>query len=177
MERKVVLFIAMSIDGYIADTNGGVDWLIGEDSNYTGYTEYDEFIKTIDTVILGMSTYKQIKTKLSPELWPYAGMKSYVLTHSKHENTDEIKFVQEDITSLVTKLKRESKKNIWICGGADIVNQFVKLDAIDEYHLTTIPIILGKGIRLFGNSNHEIKLHLESCTQENGMIDSVYHRR
>lgn len=177
MTRKVVLFIAMSIDGFIADAEGGVDWLAGEDPNHKGYEGYNEFIETIDTVILGMNTYKQIISELSPKLWPYKGMKSYVLTHREQENTKEIEFLNEDVVLLIKRLKQEEGKNIWICGGANIANQLIKQDAIDVYHITTIPVILGNGVRLFSSMNNTIDLHFVKSDATNGMIDTVYTRR
>jgi len=176
MKRKVVLYIGISIDGYIADKNGGVSWLGGEDLNYEGDNGYNEFIKNIDTIVLGMNTYKQIVTELSSDIWPYSGMKSYILTHRENESTDEIEFLNEDVVSLIKRLKKEDGKDIWICGGANIVNQLVKQDIIDEYHLTLMPIILGGGIRLFDDENEAIKLHLVETKAENGMIDCIYQR-
>ena len=67
--KKVILFIAMSLDGYIADKHGGVSWLNGEDKNIESADTYTDFIKHIDTVIMGWNTYEQIVTELSPKQW------------------------------------------------------------------------------------------------------------
>ena len=64
--RKVTLFIAMSLDGYIADRNGSVDWLAGQEPDYDDMESYHEFIKDIDTVVMGWNTYHQVATELSP---------------------------------------------------------------------------------------------------------------
>ena len=79
--RKVVIYIAMSLDGYIADKNGSVSWLGGDGSDKDNFGSYPEFIETVDTVILGYTTYNQIVTELSPDVWPYDGKATYVPTH------------------------------------------------------------------------------------------------
>ena len=88
--RKVILFIAMSLDGYIANQNGGVDWLQGQDSNQETKDIYTEFIQNIDTVIMGWNTYHQIVTELSPDQWIYSSLQSYVITHNQKESTENI---------------------------------------------------------------------------------------
>lgn len=79
--RNVVLFIAMSLDGYIADGNGRVDWLMGQDEDAETADSYMDFVKTIDTVIMGWKTYHQVTTELSPGEWVYENLQSYVITH------------------------------------------------------------------------------------------------
>lgn len=78
--RKVILYIAVSIDGFIADSLGNVDWIRGHNDNYDGDYGYAEFIKGMDTVILGYNTYRQIVEELSPDEWVYDGLESYVFT-------------------------------------------------------------------------------------------------
>lgn len=175
--RKVVLYIAMSLDGFIADESGKVDWLGGQDPENQEMGSYPDFIKTVDTVILGWKTYHQIVTELSPDNWVYEGLKSYVITHRKANSTDEIVFTDTNIDILIKELKEQKGKDIWICGGASIVNQLIKCDLIDRYMITVIPTILGKGIRLFEGDLPERKLNLISTVQYNGMTDLVYERR
>lgn len=177
MNRKVILYISTSIDGFIADKTGSVSWINGQDEDYKSDYGYDNFIKNIDTVILGYNTYKQIIDELSPTEWVYKGLKSYVFTNKEIEDTTDIKFVKRDIISFIEKLKKEDGKDIWICGGANILNQLVKSDLIDEYRITTVPIILGNGIRLFDKNNRSIKLKLIKTNQENGMIENIYIKR
>lgn len=175
--RKIKLYIAMSLDGYVADTTGGVSFLGGDGSNADKFGSYTEFIKTIDTVILGYSTYDQIVTELSPNEWAYMGKISYVLTHRDIPNEDEIIFTDKDIKILSEELKKTDGKDIWICGGANIAMQFHKLGLIDEYTLSIIPTILGDGIKLFSQIDFEQKLRLKSTTNYNGIVDLVYEKR
>ena len=148
--RKIILYIAMSLDGYIADKFGGVSWLGGDGSDSKNPGSYEEFMETIDTVILGYNTYHQIITELSPDIWVYNNKMSYVITHKHFEDKDNIRFT-DDLENLILKLKQEKGKDIWICGGAKIVHQLIFLNLIDEFYFTIIPTILGEGIRLFEN--------------------------
>lgn len=104
-------------------------------------------------------------------------MQSYVLTREKIEDTPNIKYMSIEIKNLINKLQQENGKNIWICGGANLVNQCVKENLIDEYQITTVPVILGNGIRLFEENNKNIKLELKDIKEENGLIMGIYIKR
>ncbi|MBV1758528.1 MAG: dihydrofolate reductase family protein [Dethiosulfatibacter sp.] len=173
--RKVILYIAMSLDGYIADKIGGVDFLVGDGSEPDNTGSYLSFIETIDTIIMGYTTYHQIVTELSPNEWVYKGKKTYVLTSKDEQSTDEIIFTSFDLKSLLNKLKSDDGKSIWICGGASIVNQ--ALDLIDQFCITIIPTILGDGIPLFAKRKNELPVKLVTTKQYNGIIDLIYERR
>lgn len=175
--RKVTLFIAMSLDGYIADEHGKVDWLCGQNSEDENTDTYSAFIKDVDTVLMGFKTYHQIVTELSPTEWVYADLTSYVFTHRELSPADNIIFTGRSPCNLVNDLKQKHGKNIWICGGADIVRQLMDEDLIDEYHISVIPTILGAGTQLFGTSSHEIKLNLIRSQTYNGIAELVYIRR
>lgn len=177
MKRKVILYISQSLDGFIADSKGNVDWVLGNDKEYVSNYGYENFISEIDTVILGYNTYIQIKNDLSPSNWIYEDLKSYVLTSKKIKDTSNIKYVNMNIKELINRLQQEKGKNIWICGGANIVNQCVKEDLIDEYQITTVPVILGNGTRLFEKNNKRIKLELKDTKEENGLIIGIYKKR
>lgn len=177
MKRKVILYISQSLDGYIADQDGNVNWILGNDENYESDYGYETFIKDIDTVILGSKTYKQIKNDLSPDKWVYEDLQSYVLTSEQIEAAEKIKHVNAKVKDLIDKLRQEKGKNIWICGGANLANQCVKEDLIDEYQITTVPIILGTGIRLFEETNQQIQLVLKKVKEENGLITGIYTKR
>lgn len=167
----------MSLDGYIADSKGGVDWLNGQGNEDENIDAYSEFAKTIDTVFMGWNTYHQIVTELSPEEWVYKDFTTYVFTHREHASSEKIQFVNMDPVDLAKKLKGEGGKDIWICGGADLAQQFVQEDLIDYYYITVIPTLLGSGIRLFENGKREIKLRLQNTRSYNGMTDLIYTRR
>ena len=175
--RKVSLFIAMSLDGYIADSEGGVSWLTGQGDDSENIDSYSEFVKDIDTILMGRNTYHQLITELSPDVWVYDDFITYVITHGEDASSEKIIFTNENPGDLIKKLKKQRGKGIWICGGADIVQQLVNENLIDIYYITVIPTILGSGIRLFENGKNEIKLKLLHTQNYNGMIDLIYTRR
>lgn len=175
--RQVVLFIGMSLDGYIAGWDGNVDWMNGQDNTADNMDTYASFIKNVDTVIMGWNTYHQIVTELSPTEWVYKGLTSYVITHKKESSTEEIKFTKENPCELVNALKQKDGKDIWICGGANIAGQLMRADLIDKYYISVIPTLLGQGIRLFDTLEKELKLKLIQTQSYNGIADLVYVRR
>lgn len=175
--RNVVLYIALSLDGYIADEKGGIDWLGGQESDAPEDDSYHDFIAGIDTVIMGHTTYQQIVTELSPEIWPYKGLETFVLTRQPQQNASQVTFVNQPADHLVETLKQEHGRSIWICGGANVVTQLLKKDMIDEFHLTIIPTLLGGGTRLFAGHGTEIPLRLLSSSSKNGMVSCIYRRR
>lgn len=175
--RKVVLFIAMSLDGCIADENGKVDWLTGQDPDGEMLDTYSQFVQGVDTVLMGWNTYHQVVTELSPDAWPYEGLHTYVFTHRPQASGEEVSFTEEPPCALVRRLKEEPGRDIWICGGADIVNQLMKEDLIDRYHISLIPTILGGGKKLFASRPGAIPLKLLNTQSYNGITDLIYERR
>lgn len=175
--RKVVLFIAMSLDGYIADINGGVDWLNGQGDDTENEDTYSTFIKDIDTILMGWNTYYQIVTELSPSEWVYSDFTSYVITHNRSNSTEQIHFTDETPIDLLKKLKQQDGKDIWVCGGANIVQQLMTDDMIDQYYISIIPTLLGNGIRLFGTLEKESRLFLTKAQNHNGIVELIYERK
>ena len=153
---KTVLYLAMSVDGYIADEQGDVNWLGGDGSQPDAPGSYPAFYDTVDTVVMGWTTYHQIVTELSPDSWPYQGRPCYVVTHRQEPD-------------------REG--NIWICGGASVAGQLLKEGRIDRLWLSVIPTVLGKGVRLFPDMEQEFPLKLVGTEQYNGIVDLVYEKR
>ena len=175
--RKVVLFIAMSLDGYIADKNGGVEWLHGQGDDSESIDTYSEFIKNIDTVLMGWNTYHQITTELSPNEWVYDGLTTYVFTHHQVKSAKDIIMTDKDPVNLVKELKEKTGKDIWICGGANLIHQLMTKKLIDEYQISIIPTLLGKGIELFGELDKEQKLKLIKTQNYNGIVEKIYKNR
>lgn len=175
--RKIVLFIAMSLDGYIADNDGGVAWLNGQGNEEENIDTYSEFVKDIDTVLMGWNTYDQVVTELSPKEWVYSDFTTYVFTHKECDSSDQIRFTCENPVTLLKRLKKDDGKDIWICGGANLIQQLIREDFIDEYYISVIPTLLGNGIRLFGSIEKEIPLKLCRVQTYNGITDLVYVRR
>ncbi|MCC4422453.1 GNAT family N-acetyltransferase [Limosilactobacillus reuteri] len=175
--RKVILFIALSLDGYIADKNGGVDWIHGHSDDSNNPDTYSEFIKDIDTVLMGWNTYHQVRTELSPNKWVYEDLQSYVFTHRQETSIDNIHFVAEQPVKVVKQLKQQPGKDIWICGGASLVQQLAQQNLIDEYYLTIVPTLLGQGIRLFNTLPNPINLQLIGTKSYNGFTELRYQQK
>lgn len=107
--RAIVLFIASSLDGFIAKTDGSVDWLF-TDNDYG----YNEFFASVDTVIMGRKTYAQI---LEFGAYPYEGTQGFVLTRTSTAERDEnVTFIGENIPGLIDTLRQSPGKNIWLVG-------------------------------------------------------------
>lgn len=164
----------MSLDGHIARKNGEVDWLEGDGSEPNADLGYNEFYENIDTVIMGRKTYDQILTFGD---YPYKGTKGYVYTSEKRVNNEDVQFTDENVADLIGKLKNETGKDIWLIGGAGVIDQFIKSDLVDEYFVAIIPCILGKGISLFKDKNPESKLKLLENKTVNGISMLHYAKK
>ena len=174
---KIVLYLAVSLDGYLADEQGGVRWLTGDGSEPDAPGSYPAFLDTVDAIVMGWTTYHQLITELSPDIWPYEGRPCYVVTHRQRENRENVCFWNGELTALADQLKTESKGNVWICGGASVAGQLLKENRIDQLWLSIIPTVLGKGVRLFPELSRELPLHLVKTEHWNGIVDLIYEKR
>ena len=166
MSRKIILFIASSLDGYIARENGDIDWL-----PETTVSGYKEFYKSIDTVIIGKKTYDQI---LTFGVYPYKDKKSYVFTRNNNHDKDENTEFVHDVNKLVKDITSNPGTNIWLVGGAEIISTFVNCGMVDEIILSIVPVVLGKGISLFKNIQKEIKLELIKTINYDPLVELHY---
>jgi dihydrofolate reductase len=167
--RRIRLFIASSLDGYIADKKGNVDWLF-TDKDYG----YSEFFNQIDTLIMGNKTYQQI---LGFGEYPYPGKEAFVFSTRLHgQQDDHVKFVGEELTNFIYNLRQSSGGDIWLVGGSQVIQFFLENGFLDEIILAIHPLILGDGIPLFLNS-HNIKktLKLRNIkTYDSGLLQVYY---
>ncbi|MFZ9005745.1 MAG: dihydrofolate reductase family protein, partial [Nitrosopumilaceae archaeon] len=143
------VYIASSVDGYIARENGSVDWL--PENADSGYSD---FYKSIDTVIIGKTTYDQILTFGE---YPYKDKKSFVFTRTNQNKDENVEFLF-NVEKFIEEGFPDAGQNIWLVGGAQIIASFIKNQAVDEIIISLIPVLLGKGIPLFKNIENEIKL-------------------
>jgi dihydrofolate reductase len=170
-KRNLVLFIASSLDGYIATKDDSLEWLFnieGEGDN--GFTE---FYETVDTVLLGKRTYDWLM-KQDIEEYPYKDKECYVFTRSSMEDTKDVKFINEDVTKFIDKLKNQDGKNIWIVGGGELLHDFMKEKLVDELIITLAPTILGSGIPLFKEGDYQIDLTLKRMRNFNQFAELHY---
>jgi Dihydrofolate reductase len=156
-ERKVILYIAQSLDGFIAREDNDISWLSVIQQKDEDYG-YGEFVKSIDTVIMGRKTYEKV---LSFGIeYPHKDKKSYILSKTVKGSKDNLEFYNDSIEFLIEKLKNVKGKDIFIDGGAEIVKEFRSKNLIDQYIISIVPIMIGKGIRLFKETDAENKLKL-----------------
>ena len=177
VKRDIVLYIAVSLDGYIARENGAVDWLGGESGDPDLDSGFNEFYSSIDTVVMGRTTYEQVVNELSPGAWVYEGKKCYVATSRNHVADNRVEYISEDIVGFIKKIKSQPGKDIWLVGGGRLLDQFFKQNLLDRYVITIIPTILGAGIPLFLDENPEIQLKLIETKVIDGMVELTYIRR
>lgn len=169
--RKVVLFIATSLDGYIAGENGSTDWLYTD-----GDFGYREFYDSIDTTIMGYNTYYYIRH--FPE-FPYPEKKNYVFSR-KQRMPDEnpIEFVFGNVVEFIHKLKKEEGKNIWLVGGGQINSLLHNANLIDQMIISIHPIALGNGIKLFRDEKLK-RLHfrlIDHHEYDRGLVQLTYEK-
>lgn len=172
--RQVILYIAMSLDGYIAKPNDDLSFLsiVEKDGEDYGYAD---FVSTIDTVILGRKTYDWVMKQVGE--FPHADKNAYIITRTARPTIGKTDFYTGDLTDLVRTLKSENGKNIFCDGGAEIVNELLKNDLLDEIIISVIPILIGNGTRLFKDDRPEQKLKLVNVkTFDTGLTQLHYKR-
>ncbi|KAF5418102.1 MAG: Dihydrofolate reductase [Candidatus Methanocomedens sp.] len=175
MRKRIILYIATSLDGFIARKNGSVDWLSPYENGPEDYG-YNEFYKKIGTVIMGNTTYKQV---LSFGDFPYKGKDCFVFTKNKDKLKDSnVTFVSKSVKDFISQLNLRDNENVWLVGGASIIDEFLMFDLIDEFIITTIPILLGDGIHLFNGKLNEKRLKLIDVKSFNsGLVQLHYTRK
>lgn len=172
--RKLFLFIAMSLDGYIAAPDGDISFLPPIDPEGQDYG-YADFIEKVDTVILGRKTYEKILS-MNVEA-PYGERTVYVLTHLPGKAKGNLRYYSGSLKDLVIHLRNETGRHIYCDGGADTIHQLLQEDLIDEMIISIIPVLLGNGIALFKGGLQEQKLSLlKVSSYENGLVKLHYQR-
>lgn len=171
-ERSVVLYIGISLDGYIATADDSLEWLLSTEGS--GDNGFGEFYNTVDTVIMGKRTLDWILKEENGQL-PYTDKECYVYTTKTLDDMGHIHFTSEEPKKLIEKLKQQDGKKIWIVGGSQIIDMMRKDDLIDEYILSIAPVILGDGIPLFCKGEKS-KLTLDRVRTFGQFTEVSYHR-
>ena len=171
------VYIATSLDGFIATPDGGVDWLDEIPNPDQSDFGYSEFISHIDAIVMGRNSFEKVLTFGD---WPY-NKPVFVLSNTLKavpENlVDTVEIVSgTDIKSLVHRLNKRGYQNLYIDGGRTI-QSFLAEDMIDELIITRIPILLGQGIPLFGMLSHPLQFHHEKTEVFNNLLVKSAYRR
>lgn len=158
-ESKLIFYGAITVDGYLARHDHSLDWLYGiEGEEDIGF---DDFLATIDIVLMGKKTYEQILINLKDgEAFPYRDRERYVFSRSMKNSDPSVTFINEDIVTFTKLLKQNSGKRIWIVGGGEVLSPLLQEKLVDEFIIQIAPSIIGNGIPLFLPSELENKLRL-----------------
>ena len=174
-KRKLILYISCSLDGYIAKPNDDLSFLSMVEQEGQDYG-YADFIKTVDTVIVGRRTYDWVIGQGYE--FPHSDKESYVITRQVRPNEGKINFYNGDLKSLLNELKNKEGKTIFCDGGSEIAHLLINNDLIDEYIISIIPVLLGDGIQLFKKGRPEQTLELISSHPfEKGLVQVHYRRK
>jgi dihydrofolate reductase len=168
MSRRVRLFIATSLDGYIAGPGGALDWLFG-DADYG----YDEFIAGIDTLAMGRRTYDVVR---SFGEWPYEGLATTVFTRQDRMPHDpHVSFATKPPAEWLHEVEQSPGKDVWVVGGGELIRDFLDARLLDEITIAVHPVVLGGGTPLFAAGSHRHKLRLAHVhSYPSGLVSSTY---
>lgn len=174
-QRKTIVYIASSADGFIARPNGAVDWL--ERPGSKGDYGMKEFYRSVDTCILGRKTYDMAVSFGMPE--GYAGKKNYVFSRTlKKAANPKVMVINKDVAQFSEQLRSQKGRNIWLVGGAELVAAFLDCGQVDEFIIHVVPVLIGEGIPLVAPRHRDIPLNLlESKAFEDGVVRLHYSVR
>jgi len=170
--RKLFIYIACSLDGYIAKPGDNLDFLDCVDQEGEDYG-YHDFISGIDTVILGRKTYDWVMARV--DQFPHADKKTYVITRTARPEQGNITFYTGPLKELIEDLKHQQGKHIFCDGGGEVIDELLKHELIDEFIISIVPVLVGKGTRLFKDGQPEQDLKLVSVKEfETGLVQLHY---
>ena len=178
--RKVILDLAVTLDGFIEGENGEVDWCIMDSE--MGFTN---FLNQIDTIFYGRKSYDSWgqhtptieDTDAEKEMWGFVhSKKKYVFSKTQKGSDNKAVFINENVHEEVNKIKNKPGKDIWLYGGASLITTFIDLDLVDEFRLSVHPVVLGEGKPMFVDIKQRLDLKLiHSRTFSSGVVQLIYH--
>jgi dihydrofolate reductase len=174
MPRKVIVHIATSADGYIARSDGDLEWLTSRPAP-PGFYGMNAFMKTIDATVLGRKTYEE-SLRLGASFG--SGSTAYVFSRQTRPATAPlgVEFVNDDVGAFVRRLRAQPGKDIWLMGGGEIIASFLDAQAVDEFVISVVPIFIGDGIPLIARSHRYIPMELQGVERfDDGLVQLHYH--
>lgn len=179
MKRKVILDLAVTLDGYIEGKNGEVDWCIMD-----AEMGFNQFLDQIDTILYGRKSYDQWgqfvpgmdQSEDEKNFWESVHSKQkYVFSRTQKATDDKAKFINDHIVEEVNELKNKPGKDIWLYGGASLITSFINAGLVDEFRLSVHPVVLGEGKPLFIDIKQRLNLKLvDTKTFSSGVVQLVY---
>jgi len=179
-QRRVILDLAVTLDGFIEGKNGEVDWCIMDPD--MGFTD---FLNQIDTILYGRKSYdlwgryipKDEDPDTEKEIWELVhSKKKYVFSRTQNGIENQTIFINDNILEEVNKLKNKPGKDIWLYGGASLITTFINLGLVDEFRLSIHPVVLGEGKPLFNDLKKRLNLKMvHTRTFFSGVVQIIYH--
>ena len=172
--KKIILYIATSLNGYIAKANGSVDWLEDIPNPHNENYGYNDLLDSIDTTIQGNNTYQQIIS------WgiefPYKNTVNYVLTNNRNlTDNQHVNFIKEKHIEFIKNLKLKTGKDIWLIGGGKVNSLLLNNGLIDEIHQFIMPIVIEDSIKLFDSVKEDLSLKIvDTIVYKSGVIRYRY---
>jgi dihydrofolate reductase len=172
--RKVIVHIATSADGYIARSDGALEWLTSRPAP-KGFYGMNDFMMSVDTKVLGRKTYE-----VSRRMGAKFDSQCRNIVFSSHPRPGDapsgVEFVNDAIAPFVSRLRAQPGKDIWIMGGGEIIASFLDAQGIDEFVISVVPVFIGDGIPLIGRRHRHIPLELHALERfEDGVVQLHYH--
>ena len=171
-KRKFIVYLAASADGFIARTDGSVDWL--DRPRPKGNYGMGAFYRAIDTCVLGRKTYEQsVRFGMTDG---YSGKKNYVLSRTLTKAASpSVAIIKDDVAVFAERLRAEKGRHIWLVGGAELIASFLDAAAVDEFIIHVIPHMVGEGIPLASPRRRDLPLKLLACrTFADGVVRLHY---
>jgi dihydrofolate reductase len=176
--KKVILDLAVTLDGFIEGPNGEIDWCIMDDD-----MDFDGFLSGIDTIFYGRVSYEtwgnfqpDTNADLAEQmLWETVHSKKKYVFSSQNKQDNNAVFINSDIANSVNEIKKQPGKDIWLYGGASLIKTFIQLNLIDIYRISVHPTVLGNGKPLFEDLKERIELKLLKTNVFNsGVVQLIY---
>jgi dihydrofolate reductase len=172
-KRRIVVYIATSADGYIARSDGNVDWL--NRPRPAGNSGMAAFFRSIDTILWGRRTYDESLARGgAPALNPK--IKNYVFTHSPGPPTAGVEFVNQPVRDFARRLRAQPGKDIFMMGGGGVIGSFLDAGQIDDFIIHVIPVFIGEGIPLIQPHHRTVKLTLASSRRFSDGVVRLHYR-
>jgi len=166
-------FLATSLDGFIARPDGGLDWLLGPGEGL-GDTGYDDFFASVDSMLTGRATYDIVREF---DVYPYAGKRVLVLSTTLDDVDWPDASVSRSLDDALATLAAENRRHVYVDGGT-VVQQFIRAGLLDDLTVSVAPVLIGSGIPLFGELEHDVPLELVRTRDlGSGFTQSTYKLR
>ena len=178
--RKLILDLAVTLDGFIEGAKGETDWCIMDEE-----MNFDSFLSSIDSIFYGRVSYDtwgnfQPDYHCGPrtlKLWQQVHSKKKYVFSKRQRTDDRATFIASDISQKVMEIKQQKGKNIWLYGGANLITTFIQLALIDIFRISVHPVALGKGKPLFENLTERLNMELtESHIFRSGVVQLIYEK-